>query len=81
MQDALQQFSDTEKWREANLIGDLYDNIDIADYEETRKLVSEGIQTSIGRIYSNDRSYSIRNGLAEEVRRMSWSCLPFCRLC
>lgn len=42
-QDALQQFMDTEKWREQNLIGDLYENIDVGDYEETRKLVSAGL--------------------------------------
>ncbi|MCJ1401820.1 hypothetical protein MMC11_005037 [Xylographa trunciseda] len=41
--DALQQFSDTESWRESNRIGDLYDNIDIKDYEETRRLVSMAI--------------------------------------
>ncbi|MCJ1382047.1 hypothetical protein MMC17_005159 [Xylographa soralifera] len=37
-QDALQQFADTESWRESNKIGDLYNNIDIKDYEETRRL-------------------------------------------
>ncbi|MCJ1394477.1 hypothetical protein MMC18_007355 [Xylographa bjoerkii] len=37
-QDALQQFTDTEAWRESNRIGDLYNNIDIKDYEETRRL-------------------------------------------
>ena len=44
-QDALQQFTDTELWRESNKIGDLYNNIDIKDYEETRRLVSMGIDT------------------------------------
>ena len=46
-QDALQQFADTETWRESNKIGDLYNNIDIKDYEETRRLVSMGIDTLI----------------------------------
>ena len=38
-QDALGQFQDTEKWREANEIDNLYENIDVEAYEETRKLV------------------------------------------
>lgn len=36
--DALGQFRDTEVWRKKNHIKDLYDNIDVADYEETRQL-------------------------------------------
>ena len=39
-QDALQQFQDTEKWREENKIGSIYENIDVDDYDQTRKLVS-----------------------------------------
>jgi hypothetical protein len=38
--DALGQFKDTEHWREQNEITALYDNIDVGDYEETRRLVS-----------------------------------------
>ena len=38
--DALQQFADTEAWRQANQIDTVYENIDLKDYEETRKLVS-----------------------------------------
>ena len=40
VQAAFQQYSDTEKWRAVNQIGHLYDNIDVKDYEEARKLVS-----------------------------------------
>ncbi|MCJ1310745.1 hypothetical protein MMC25_004411 [Agyrium rufum] len=36
--DGLQQFKDTEKWRKENEIALLYDNIDVQNYEETRKL-------------------------------------------
>ena len=36
--DALQQFADTEKWREANEIDNLYANIDVEEYDQTRKL-------------------------------------------
>ncbi|MCJ1285428.1 hypothetical protein MMC26_004768 [Xylographa opegraphella] len=59
-QDALQQFTETEAWREANKIGDLYNNIDIKDYEETRRL------------YADQFSYSTPNGLAEEVAQLPY---------
>ncbi|KAI9839082.1 MAG: hypothetical protein M1837_002259 [Sclerophora amabilis] len=36
--EAFQQFSDTEAWREANKLDYLYNNIEIRDYEETRRL-------------------------------------------
>lgn len=39
-QDAVQQFSDTERWRAENQIDTIYENIDVKDYEETRRLVS-----------------------------------------
>ena len=39
-QDAFKQFSDTEDWRKENQIDRLYDTIEIADYEQARRLVS-----------------------------------------
>ena len=45
VQDAYQQFSDTEAFRKANQIEVLYDTIDIDKYEETRKLVCQDIPT------------------------------------
>jgi hypothetical protein len=36
---ALQQYSTTVNWREDNGLIDLYEHIDVADYEETRKMV------------------------------------------
>ncbi|KAI9761642.1 MAG: hypothetical protein M4579_000876 [Chaenotheca gracillima] len=38
VQEAFQQFKDTEEWRKANQLDFLYDNIEINDYEETRRL-------------------------------------------
>jgi len=37
--DAFQQFKDTEDWRKENKLDELYDTIDIHDYDETRRLV------------------------------------------
>jgi hypothetical protein len=37
--DALNQFTDTEDWRKANQLDQLYETIDIEHYEETRHLV------------------------------------------
>ena len=67
--DALQQFSETEKWREENAIAQLYENIDIKDYEETRRLVSTlcgylDIQRSSILTIRDD---STHNGPVEEV--------------
>lgn len=39
IQDAYQQFKDTEEWRKANQLEVLYDTIDVDAYEETRRLV------------------------------------------
>lgn len=36
--DAFKQFKDTEDWREENHLVELYDTIDIGEYEETRRL-------------------------------------------
>ncbi|PQE10161.1 phosphatidylinositol transporter protein [Rutstroemia sp. NJR-2017a WRK4] len=36
--DAIQQFADTEAWREANQLDQLYETIDLEQYEETRRL-------------------------------------------
>ena len=38
--DALQQFKDTEKWRELNELDNLYMNIDVDDYDTSRRHVS-----------------------------------------
>ena len=37
--DAYQQFKDTEEWRQANHLNVLYDTIDVDAYEQTRRLV------------------------------------------
>ena len=37
--DAYQQFKDTEDWRQANHLDVLYDTIDVDAYEQTRRLV------------------------------------------
>jgi hypothetical protein len=37
--DAYKQFHETEDWRKANHLDDLYETIDIEHYEETRRLV------------------------------------------
>ncbi|EOD47899.1 putative cellular retinaldehyde-binding triple function protein [Neofusicoccum parvum UCRNP2] len=36
--DALKQFKDTEDWRKENSLDELYDTIDVKEYEETRRL-------------------------------------------
>lgn len=38
--DALKQFKDTEDWRKENSLDELYDTIEVKEYEETRRLVS-----------------------------------------
>ena len=38
--DAFKQFKDTENWRKDNEIDTLYDTIDVAEFDETRLLVS-----------------------------------------
>ena len=40
--DAFQQFKDTERWRQVNELENLYNNIDVDNYDEARKLVSKG---------------------------------------
>lgn len=37
---AYDQFKGTEQWRETNRIKELYETIDVTEYDETRKLVS-----------------------------------------
>ena len=39
-EEALKQFKDTEDWRKANKLDELYDTIDIGEYEQSRRLVS-----------------------------------------
>lgn len=39
VQDAFKQFKDTEEWRNANELDQLYETIDLEHYDETRKLV------------------------------------------
>ncbi|KAL1614992.1 hypothetical protein SLS54_009333 [Diplodia seriata] len=36
--EALKQFKDTEDWRKENSLAELYDTIDVTEYEETRRL-------------------------------------------
>ena len=38
-EEALKQFKDTEDWRKANKLDELYDTIDIGEYEQSRRLV------------------------------------------
>jgi hypothetical protein len=46
-QEALKQFKDTEDWRKDNKLDELYDTIDIQEYEESRRLVcSSQLSTS-----------------------------------
>lgn len=40
----MQQFSDTEVWRNETQIEKLFDTIDVEDYEETKSLVSIALQ-------------------------------------
>lgn len=37
--DAFGQFKDTEEWRKSNQIDNLYNTIDVDEYDESRKLV------------------------------------------
>lgn len=39
VQDACKQFKDTEDWRKATQLDQLYETIDVEQYDETRKLV------------------------------------------
>ena len=41
VQDAFKQFKDTEDWRKATQLDKLYETIDVEQYDETRKLVSQ----------------------------------------
>jgi len=59
VQDALKQFEDTEEWRKANSLDQLYETIDLEHYEETRRLVNP---LSIYKFSSN--SNSTHNGQA-----------------
>lgn len=38
--EALTQFKATEDWRKENRLEELYDTIDVKEYDETRRLVS-----------------------------------------
>lgn len=51
--DAQQQFQDTEKWRKVNEIDKVYENIDIENYDEARRLVSTPTQPLKGSNGSN----------------------------
>ena len=42
-EEALKQFKDTEDWRKANKLDELYDTIDIDEYESSRRLVRDPI--------------------------------------
>jgi hypothetical protein len=45
-EEALKQFKDTEDWRKANRLDELYDTIDIGEYEQSRRLVCYPIEVS-----------------------------------
>jgi hypothetical protein len=38
-QDAFKQFSDTQDWRKANKLNEIFNTIEIEEYEQTRHLV------------------------------------------
>jgi hypothetical protein len=38
-EEALKQFKDTEDWRKENHLEELYNTIDVKEYDETRRLV------------------------------------------
>jgi len=39
-QEAFKQFKDTEDWRRENKLSDIFNNIEIEEYEQTRRLVT-----------------------------------------
>lgn len=41
-EEAFGQFKDTEDWRKENRLEEYYDQIDIREYDEARRLVSSG---------------------------------------
>jgi len=38
-EEAFKQFKDTEDWRKENELDNLYDNIDLTEYDQARRLV------------------------------------------
>ena len=56
LEPAFKQLQDTETWRKQNAIEELYDSIDIDEYEETRRLVGACGRTTA------DNLRSIPNG-------------------
>lgn len=61
--DALTQFADTEEWRKANQIDQLYETIDLEQYEETRMLVSSDYL----HIRQDTDVFSTHNGQGDEI--------------
>jgi hypothetical protein len=43
VQDAFEQYKDTEEWRAANQLETLYETIDLQHFEETRRLVRQNL--------------------------------------
>ena len=54
--DAFQQFKDTEDWRKANQLDQLYETIDLEHYDETRRLVGSPCSKSPA-IHPNGSQY------------------------
>lgn len=65
-QDAFVQFKDTEIWRKDNKLEELYELIDIQDYQEARSVVSlEHPFPSIRNVWAEKES--IHNGLVDGI--------------
>ena len=62
-QEAFKQFKDTEDWRKENKLSDIFNTIDVEEYEQTRRLVPIPRPTMCS--FSLTSSPSIRNGWAD----------------
>lgn len=58
---AYDQFKGTEQWRETNRIKELYESIDVDEYDETRRLVSSFVTCQEIELIQ----HSIHNGSAD----------------
>lgn len=63
-EDAFKQLKDTEDWRKENKIEELYDTIDVEDYDQARRLVCKQYAS----LWSSSlTSYSTHNGPVVET--------------
>ena len=46
-QEAFTQFKDTEDWRKTNQLEELYESIDVDEYEQTRRLVCSNLSVPL----------------------------------